>query len=83
MYIPHNSNTAKHIGHILCSTSNASNKSVLKMEFRNNLDEIREELNLNPPLMPSQEVIDEVSLILTITGFKDKIEKIRASQEEE
>ena len=39
--------------------------------------------NLNPPLMPSQDVIDEVSLILTITGFKDKIEKIRASQEEE
>ena len=52
-------------------------------EFRQHLDEIREELDLNPPLMPSQEVIDEVSLILTITGFKDKIEKIRASQEEE
>lgn len=52
-------------------------------EFRQHLDEIREELDLNPPLMPSQEVIDEVSLILTITGFKDKIEKIRASREEE
>ena len=52
-------------------------------EFRQHLDEIREELDLNPPLMPSQDVIDEVSLILTITGFKDKIEKIRASQEEE
>lgn len=52
-------------------------------EFRQHLDEIREELELNPPLMPSKEVIDEVSTILTITGFKDKIEKIRASQEAE
>lgn len=52
-------------------------------EFRQNLTQIREELELDPPLMPSQDVIDEVSLILTITGFKDKIEKIRASQEEE
>lgn len=51
-------------------------------DFRLHLDEIREELDLNPPLMPSREVIDEVSKILTITGFKDKIEKIRASQEE-
>ena len=49
--------------------------------FRQHLDEIREELELNPPLMPSEEVIDEVSTILTITGFKAKIEKIRASQE--
>ena len=49
--------------------------------FRQHLDEIREELGLNPPLMPSEEVIDEVSTILTITGFKAKIEKIRASQE--
>ena len=32
--------------------------------------------------MPPQDVIDEVSLILTITGFKEKIEKIRDSQEE-
>ena len=52
-------------------------------EFRNNLDEIRKELNLNPPLMPSKDVIDEVSTILTITGFKEKIEKIRQSQEGE
>ncbi|WP_298498740.1 ferredoxin:CoB-CoM heterodisulfide reductase subunit HdrC [uncultured Methanobrevibacter sp.] len=52
-------------------------------EFRQNLTQIREELELDPPLMPSQDVIDEVSLILTITGFKDKIEKIRASQEDE
>lgn len=52
-------------------------------EFRQNLGEIREELNLNPPLMPPKEVIDEVSLILTITGFKNKIEKIRKSQEKE
>ena len=52
-------------------------------EFRNNLAEIREELELDPPLMPPEDVIDEVSQILTITGFKDKIERIRASQEEE
>lgn len=26
--------------------------------------------------MPPKEVIDEVSLILTITGFKNKIEKL-------
>ena len=51
------------------------------MDFRKNLTEIRDELELDPPLMPSKETIDEVSLILTITGFKDKIEKIRASQE--
>ena len=50
-------------------------------DFRQHLDEIRDELELDPPLMPSEEVIDEVSKILTITGFKDKIEKIRASQE--
>jgi len=51
-------------------------------DFRLNLDEIRQELELNPPLMPSKETIDEVSKILTITGFKEKIEKIRASQED-
>ena len=51
------------------------------MDFRKNLADIREELELDPPLMPPKDVIDEVSLILTITGFKDKIEKIRASQE--
>lgn len=50
--------------------------------FRQHLDEIREELGLYPPLMPPEEVIDEVSTILTITGFKAKIEKIRSSQEE-
>ena len=50
-------------------------------DFRQHLDEIRQELELDPPLMPSEEVIDEVSKILTITGFKAKIEKIRASQE--
>ncbi|MBQ2652214.1 MAG: 4Fe-4S dicluster domain-containing protein [Methanobrevibacter sp.] len=50
-------------------------------DFRQHLDEIRNELELDPPLMPSEEVIDEVSKILTITGFKAKIEKIRASQE--
>ena len=51
--------------------------------FRQNLDEIRNELDLDPPLMPSKEVIDEVSTILTITGFKDKIEKIRQSEEDD
>ena len=52
-------------------------------EFRQHLDEIRSELALYPPLMPPEVVIDEVSTILTITGFKDKIDKIRATQEEE
>ena len=52
-------------------------------DFRQHLDEIRQELELDPPLMPSEEVIDEVSKILTITCFKAKIEKIRASQEAE
>ena len=52
-------------------------------DFRQNLDEIRKELDLDPPLMPSKEVIDEVSTILTITGFKDKIERIRQSEEDE
>ena len=52
-------------------------------DFRNNLGEIRDELELDPPLMPPKEVIDEVSKILTITGFKAKIEKIRQSQEVE
>lgn len=51
--------------------------------FRNNLGEIRDELELDPPLMPPKEVIDEVSKILTITGFKAKIERIRQSQEVE
>ena len=52
-------------------------------EFRQNLGEIREELHLDPPLMPDKEVIDEVSKILTITGFKEKIDTIRKSQEVE
>ena len=52
-------------------------------QFRQNLDKIRNELDLNPPLMHSKEVIDEVSTILTITGFKDKIEKIRQSEEDD
>ena len=50
-------------------------------QFRQNLDEIRKELELDPPLMPSEDVIDEVSRILTITGFKDKIERIRKTEE--
>ena len=52
-------------------------------DFRQYLDEIRDELELDPPLMPPNDVIDEVSTILTITGFKDKIERIRDSQEVE
>lgn len=52
-------------------------------EFRSNLADIRDELELDPPLMPPEETIDEVSKILTITGFKEKIERIRASQEAE
>ena len=52
-------------------------------DFRQHLDEIRSELELDPPLMPPKEVIDEVSTILTITGFKDKIDRIRATQEED
>lgn len=52
-------------------------------DFRQHLDEIRDELELDPPLMPPDDVIDEVSTILTITGFKDKIERIRDSQEVE
>ncbi len=50
-------------------------------DFRMNLAEIRDELELDPPLMPPKETIDEVSKILTITGFKAKIEKIRSFQE--
>lgn len=47
------------------------------------LEENRDKLNLYPPLMPPEDVIDEVSLILTITGFKERMEKIRKSQEAE
>ena len=53
-----------------------------RWDFRQNLDEIRDELELDTPLITSKEVINEVSKILTITGFKDKIDKIRESQEE-
>lgn len=51
-------------------------------EFRQNLPKIREELNLGP-ISPPKEVVDEVSLILTNTGFKQRIENIRKSFEEE
>lgn len=51
-------------------------------EFRQNLPQIREELNLGP-ILPPKEVVDEVSLILTNTGFKQRIENIRKSFEEE
>ena len=49
-------------------------------EFRQHLSEIREELGLGS-VSPPQEVIDEVSLILTNTGFKDRMDKIRQSKE--
>ena len=52
------------------------------MDFRMHLDEIRDDLELDPPLMPEKETIDEVSKILTITGFKDRIEKIRSREAE-
>ena len=45
-------------------------------EFRENLNDIRDELNLDQ-LLPSKEVIDEVSLILKNCGFKDRIDKVR------
>ena len=45
-------------------------------EFRENLNDIRDELNLDQ-LLPSKEVIDEVSLILKNCGFKERIDKVR------
>ena len=45
-------------------------------EFRENLNDIRDELNLDQ-LLPSKDVIDEVSLILKNCGFKDRIDKVR------
>lgn len=45
-------------------------------DFRQNLESIRNDLNLDS-LIPPKEVIDEVSLILTNCGFKDRIDKIR------
>ena len=50
------------------------------MDFRQHLNEIRDELGLGP-VSPPQEVVDEVSLILTNTGFKDRMDKIRQSKE--
>lgn len=49
-------------------------------EFRENLGDIREELGLDS-LIPPSEVIDEVSLVLTNCGFKERIDKIRESHE--
>lgn len=49
-------------------------------EFRQHLSEIREELGFRSGFT-SSEVIDEVSLILTNTGFKDRMDKIRQSKE--
>ena len=45
-------------------------------DFRMNLENIREELNLGP-ISPSKETIEEVSLLLDKCGFKKRIDKIR------
>ncbi|AMK15433.1 ferredoxin:CoB-CoM heterodisulfide reductase subunit HdrC [Methanobrevibacter olleyae] len=50
-------------------------------EFRQDLVNIRNKLNLGP-LFPSEDVIDEVSIILTNTGFKSRMDEIRKSQED-
>lgn len=50
-------------------------------DFREHLSEIRDTLNLDP-LLPPQDVMDEVSTILDNTGFKNRIEKIRDLNEE-
>ena len=47
--------------------------------MRHHLNEIRDELGLGP-VSPPHEVVDEVSLILTNTGFKDRMDKIRKSK---
>lgn len=49
-------------------------------EFRQNLGKIREELGLDA-LTPPKDVIDEVSLILTNCGFKERIDKVRNNDE--
>lgn len=49
-------------------------------EFREHLGEIRDELGLDS-LTPPSDVIDEVSLILTNCGFKERIDKIRENYE--
>lgn len=49
-------------------------------EFREHLCEIRDELGLDS-LTPPSDVIDEVSLVLTNCGFKERIDKIRENYE--
>lgn len=49
-------------------------------EFREHLGEIRDELSLDS-LTPPSDVIDEVSLVLTNCGFKERIDKIRENYE--
>ena len=49
-------------------------------EFREHLGEIRDELGLDS-LTPPRDVIDEVSLVLTNCGFKERIDKIRENYE--
>lgn len=49
-------------------------------EFRENLNSIREELGLDS-LIPPTDVIDEVSMVLTNCGFKERITKIRDDYE--
>ncbi|HOI71480.1 MAG TPA: 4Fe-4S dicluster domain-containing protein [Methanobacterium sp.] len=46
-------------------------------EFKNKLDEIREELGLGSLNLPDEDVKD-IGNILEKTGFKDRLEKIRA-----
>lgn len=46
-------------------------------EFKNHLDEIREELGLGTLNLPDKDVKD-IGNILEKTGFKDRLEKIRA-----
>lgn len=49
-------------------------------EFREHLGEIRDKLGLDS-LTPPSDVIDEVSLVLTNCGFKERIDKIRENYE--
>lgn len=45
-------------------------------EFKQNLDEIRNDLGLDP-VVPPKKTIDEVHALLVQTGFEKRIEKIR------
>lgn len=45
-------------------------------EFKQNLEEIRDDLDLDP-LIPPKETIDEIHSLLVQTGFEKRIKKIR------